>query len=68
MWLSGQQVRTMAAPLCEEDLGHRGDEIILGEVTRRACLSGGSGEGVRNRGKVVDGRMGGEGKSILISK
>eukprot|EP00752_Nemacystus_decipiens_P011970 g10611.t1 len=32
LWLTEGEVRALAAPLCEEDLSHRGDKIILGEV------------------------------------
>lgn len=31
VWLGEQEVRALAAPLCEEDLTLRGDEIVLGE-------------------------------------
>ena len=31
VWLGEQEVRALAAPLCEEDLSRRGDEIVLGE-------------------------------------
>lgn len=30
LWLSEDEIRALAAPLCEEDLGHKGDEIVLG--------------------------------------
>lgn len=31
LWLTEGEIRALAAPLCEEDLSHRGDEIVLGE-------------------------------------
>lgn len=31
VWLNEQEIRALAAPLCEEDLTHRGDDIVLGE-------------------------------------
>lgn len=30
LWLTEGDIRALAAPLCEEDLSHRGDEIVLG--------------------------------------
>lgn len=35
VWLNEQEVRALAAPLCEEDLSRRGDEIVLGERRQR---------------------------------
>eukprot|EP00903_Cladosiphon_okamuranus_P008220 g7913.t1 len=32
LWFTEGEIRALAAPLCEEDLSHRGDQIVLGDV------------------------------------